>query len=200
MNRWLGVVVMMAVILAASLASPVRADHGGTPVAGESTPVPTDDHSGRHDHAMTGTGAAYLHIANGGDAADRLIGAAAEVAEVVEIHEIASESGVMQMRPLVDGLEVAAGEVTVLEPGGYHIMLIGLTRSLEPGMTYELTLTFENAGEVTVPVVVQPMAPAEDDALVVEAGDLIIRGAWSRPAPMISDAMPHATPAATPAA
>lgn len=199
MIRLLGIVTMMAVMLAALVAAPVSADHGGTSVAGDSTPVPTDDDSGRHDHAMTGTGAAYLRIANGGDESDRLIGASADVAKVVEIHEIATESGVMQMRPLVDGLEVLAGDETVLEPGGYHIMLIGLTTSLEPGMTYELTLTFEHAGDVIVPVVVQPMAPEEDEATVINAGDLTVRGAWSRPAPMISNAMSHATPAATPA-
>jgi copper(I)-binding protein len=190
MNRILGILAMMAIILAAPLTTPVKADQDGTPSA--------SPEAGMHGGGMTGTGAAYMLIANGGDEADRLIGGASDVAGVVEVHEIANESGVMQMRPLVDGLEVAAGAEAVLKPGGYHIMLIGLTTSLEPGMTYDLILTFEHAGEVLVPVVVQPMAPEDDAASIVNAGDLTITGAWSRPAPMLSDDMPHATPAATP--
>ncbi|NDJ54944.1 MAG: copper chaperone PCu(A)C, partial [Chloroflexi bacterium] len=37
-----------------------------------------------------------------------------------------------------------------LEPGGYHIMLIGIDETLEPGDTVTLTLVFENAGEFEI--------------------------------------------------
>lgn len=62
--------------------------------------------------------------------------------------------GTMSMQP-VDGIEVPAGEEVVLEPGGYHVMLLELAEPLEEGETFELTLTFAEAGEQTVTVEVR---------------------------------------------
>ena len=125
-----------------------------------------------------------------------LIGGTTDVAHVVEIHEI-----VRQQRGHGDA---AAGAVAskfppvarvTLEPGGYHIMLIGLTEDLTDGMTFDLTLTFEKAGDVVVPVTVQRAAPEGDAIVSIEAGDLTISGVWSRPAPaLLMDGTPEATP------
>ena len=100
----------------------------------------------------------------------------------------------MQMMPQLDGVEIPAGGELVLEPGGYHVMLIGLTESLLAGDSFEATLTFENAGDVTVTVPVFRGEPdvAELTAEPVEAGDLVLDGIWARQAPKIDDA---ATPA-----
>lgn len=165
----------------------------------DATPEASPMAGGMSGHAMGGTGAAYFHVENGGSEADRLIAAAADVSAVVEIHEIADNNGVMEMRPLTDGLEIPAGETVTLEPGGYHIMLIGLKHDLNAGDTFDLTLTFERAGEVVVPVTVQSAAPEGDAIVSTEAGDLTISGVWSRPAPaMAMDATPAASPAASP--
>jgi copper(I)-binding protein len=43
----------------------------------------------------------------------------------------------------------------LLKPGGFHIMLIGLTNELKSGDTFDITLTFANAGEITVTVPVR---------------------------------------------
>jgi copper(I)-binding protein len=191
-KRFLGALSLLSMVIAAPLlTSPAGADHEGTPVASPAARM--------QDAGMSGTGAAYMAIANAGAEGDHLIAGSTDVAEVVEIHEIVDVSGVMETRPLADGLEVPAQGEVILEPGGYHVMLIGLTRSLEPGMTFDLTLTFAQAGEVTVPVSVQPSAPAGDAAQAVTLDDLTITGAWSRPAPMLSLGTPGATPAATPA-
>ncbi len=56
----------------------------------------------------------------------------------------------MGMRQLEDGLELPAGEEVSLEPGGYHVMLLELEQPIAEGDTIEVTLTFENAGEVKV--------------------------------------------------
>ena len=50
-------------------------------------------------HGMGGSGAAYLIIDNAGES-DVLIGGTTDVAHVVEIHEIADNDGVMEMKPL----------------------------------------------------------------------------------------------------
>ena len=78
------------------------------------------------------------------------------------------EGGVAKMRP-VDAIEVAPGQPTVLEPGGPHVMLRGLTQKLEAGTTMPLTLVFEHAGEVTLEVPVEGIAagtgPGHDDSM-----------------------------------
>ncbi len=56
----------------------------------------------------------------------------------------------MGMRQLEDGLEIPAGEEVSLEPGGYHVMLLELEQPIAEGDTIEVTLNFENAGEVKV--------------------------------------------------
>ncbi len=95
---------------------------------------------------------------------DTLIAAASEAAEAVELHEmVMAEGDVMQMRPVEGGIAVPAGGAAVLKPGGLHIMMIGLTQALDDGGTLDLTLTFENAGEmvVTAPVRMVQMAAME---------------------------------------
>ncbi|MFM8267210.1 MAG: copper chaperone PCu(A)C, partial [Ilumatobacteraceae bacterium] len=59
----------------------------------------------------------------------------------------------------VDSIPLPAGETVALEPGGSHIMLLGLTAPLEVGTTIELTLTLEEAGTVVVDVPVLDEAP-----------------------------------------
>lgn len=94
--------------------------------------------------------AGYLTIVGAADAADALVGASSPIAERVEVHEtMAGGSGMTAMRP-VARLEIGAGATVRLEPGGYHLMLFGLTGMPAVGETVELTLTFEIAGEVTV--------------------------------------------------
>lgn len=89
--------------------------------------------------------AAYMILQTTGAAPDRLISGSTPVATRVELHTHVMEGGVAKMRP-VDAIEVAPGQPTVLEPGGPHVMLRGLSQKLEAGATMPLTLVFENAG------------------------------------------------------
>jgi copper(I)-binding protein len=95
--------------------------------------------------------AAYMTLENMGATPDRLIGGSTPATGKVELHTHVMEGGVAKMRP-VEGIEVAPGAPTLLEPGGLHIMLRGLTQRLEAGATMPLTLVFEHAGEVTLAV------------------------------------------------
>ena len=67
-------------------------------------------------------------------------------------------SGEMVMQE-VESIAIPAGETVELKPGGYHIMLIDLVAPLELGQEFDIVLTFANAGEVTVTVVVADAAP-----------------------------------------
>ncbi|MBX3454910.1 DUF1775 domain-containing protein [Ferrovibrio sp.] len=99
-------------------------------------------------------GGAFMTLVNTGMAGDKLVKAASPVAENVELHTHVKEGEVMRMRP-VPAIEIAGHGRTALEPGSYHVMLIGLKQPLKEGASFPLTLTFEKAGSVTlnVPVV-----------------------------------------------
>jgi len=101
-------------------------------------------------------GAAYMALTNGGDGADQLLSVSSDVAEAVELHETSMQGGSMSMQA-VEGVEIPGGGEVVLEPGGLHVMLIGVTEDLAEGDTVDLTLTFENAGEQTVSAEVVPL-------------------------------------------
>jgi copper(I)-binding protein len=62
------------------------------------------------------TGGAYLTIENKGSTPDRLVGGSADAAGKVEIHEMTMTKGVMKMRPMDKGLEIAPGKTVKLAP------------------------------------------------------------------------------------
>lgn len=95
------------------------------------------------------TGALYLVIRNPGNQPDRLLKASSAVAKALELHRVIEENNVMAMRA-ASAIDVPAHGEVVLKPGSFHIMLIGLTRSLQMGDTVTVTLTFEQAGALTV--------------------------------------------------
>lgn len=94
-------------------------------------------------------GVGYLTILNKGAAPDSLTGGAADFA-TVEIHEMKSENGVMQMRQITSGLAIPAHGSVALAPSGYHIMFTHLAHPLTKGETLKATLNFEHAGAVAV--------------------------------------------------
>ena len=105
--------------------------------------------------AAPGTGAVFMRLANDGPEADRLLGGRTGVAGVVEIHEAVLDGEVMKMHMLPAGLEIPAGGQVLLQPGSYHVMLIGVKEDLVPGQRFNMDLEFEKAGTVTVEVEVR---------------------------------------------
>lgn len=106
------------------------------------------------------TGAAYLTITNRGRAPDRLVGADSPAARAVQVHEMSMAHGVMHMGEVKGGAAIAPGASLKLQPGGWHLMLIGLKAPLVAGARVPVTLRFEKAGAVKVvlPVRAAPMA------------------------------------------
>lgn len=93
--------------------------------------------------------AAFMTLNNGLSKECRLIGAGSSVASSAEIHAHTHHNGTMSMRP-VSEVVVPAGESVSFEPGGYHLMLFGLKKSLSEGEEHQVTLLFEGCPEVTV--------------------------------------------------
>lgn len=93
--------------------------------------------------------AGYLAIVNEGAEAERLLAVRADFAEAqLHLSEVGAD-GVARMSP-VEAVEIPAGETVVLEPGGLHLMFMGLAAPLAEGQTRPATLVFEHAGELEV--------------------------------------------------
>jgi periplasmic copper chaperone A len=123
--------------------------------------VQVSDAWARTSPSMATAGAAYMRIANTTTADDALVAASVDpsVATMVEIHEtVAGQGGMMEMHP-VQRIAVPAGGSVDLAPGGYHVMLMGLTAPLEVGSTIQIGLTFEKAGQISVTATVRETAP-----------------------------------------
>ena len=135
--------ILVALATITLSAMPALADHQGLHINSPYARVSSESAQ---------SGAIFFEIENHGDA-DRLIAAASDVAEKVELHTHKEDAnGVMQMLQIEGGIEIPAHGGHALARGGDHVMLLGLTRSLKQGDTITLTLTFEQAGDVVVQV------------------------------------------------
>lgn len=94
------------------------------------------------------TGAAYVVLMVHGED-DRLVGVSTPAAKMAGLHKTVNVDGVMKMEH-VDGIDIPANAMLQMKPGGYHIMLMGLTQPLKEGDEIVLTLKFEKAGDVEV--------------------------------------------------
>jgi hypothetical protein len=97
----------------------------------------------------TAVAAAYLVIDNRGGTADRLLSVSTPRAGQAEVHATVRDMDIVRMRR-IDPLHVGAGERVTFDPGGTHIMLMGLKSPLLEGERLPLELKFERAGTVRV--------------------------------------------------
>ena len=106
---------------------------------------------GAEDPTMTG---AFLVVDNNTDEDVTLESASSPVAGTAQLHEMAKVDGEMVMQEAPGGIVVHARGGQLLQPGGYHVMLMELKRELAPGDEVELTLSFSDGTtlEVTAPV------------------------------------------------
>lgn len=80
-----------------------------------------------------------------------LTGAATPIADTVELHTMAMEDGMMQMRQ-VESFPVSEGAPLVLERGGNHMMFFGL-KPLQLGDQVDVVLTFTDESRAEQEVV-----------------------------------------------
>ncbi|MFC0219298.1 hypothetical protein FHS82_001526 [Pseudochelatococcus lubricantis] len=137
--------------------------HGAQQQAEQHTGIAIEQPWSRATAKGARVGGGYLGITNTGNEDDTLLSGSTDVAERVEIHEMAVVNGVMNMRKLTDGLAVPAGQSVALKPGSYHIMLIGLKRPLREGETFDASLEFRNAGTVPVTFTVRGIGARDAD-------------------------------------
>ena len=106
-------------------------------------------------------GAAFVTIHNHGEE-DKLVAVRSDIAKRTELHTHIEDQGIFRMRP-VDAINTKEG-MSLLKPGGDHIMLMGLNAPLKEGDHFPLTLVFEKSGEITVDVKVLSAGANPDHA------------------------------------
>jgi periplasmic copper chaperone A len=159
-HRWLAAAAA-AVLLALSLAGCGEAegasasDGGGTITIEDGWVRAT---AGTDDPTMS---AAFMVINNGTDKDVALTAAASPVAGMVQLHEMVMADGDMVMQEVADGITVAAGRGKVLEPGGFHVMLMDVQQELAPGDEAEVTLTFSDGSTQTLTLPVKEFTEEE---------------------------------------
>ena len=116
--------------------------------------INVEDPYARASSPAAQVGAAFMVITNSGDADDRLISATTEAAKRVELHTHVITDGIAKMMEVEEGFVVPANGEVLLQRGGYHVMMMGLTAPFVQGETITLNLVFEVAGEVALEVAV----------------------------------------------
>ena len=107
-------------------------------------------------------------LSNHSDDAMTLESAEVDVDADAELHEVVQDAGSSVMRAVDGGLEIPASGELNLEPGGYHIMLVGLGEPITPGQDLELTLRFSDGSETVTTVPARAFEGAQEE---YHAGD-----------------------------
>jgi len=95
--------------------------------------------------------AVYLTIRNVGSHGVSLESVSSDIAESVMIHRSVMENGMMTMQHVPE-LHIPSRQNVKLEPGGLHIMLMGVRRPLEAGDVFRMNLSFSNGVVLRVDV------------------------------------------------
>jgi copper(I)-binding protein len=98
--------------------------------------------------------AAFMLIENHNPEEISLLSAVTDVARTVELHKMELEDGMMSMRK-VASINIPAGGSVELKPGGYHLMVIGVSKELKEGTDVKVTLRFSSDIQKTVIVPVK---------------------------------------------
>ncbi|MCA9930024.1 MAG: copper chaperone PCu(A)C [Anaerolineales bacterium] len=155
-------------IISALLIVLLAACTGGAAETGE---LEVTDVWGRTSPMAAANGAFYMTVANNTGEDDALISASSDACGTTELHEMyMKENDVMGMRPVPGGsIPVPAGETVELKVGGLHVMCLDKQAEFNAGDQFEITLQFENAGEMVVTAEIRDMADGNMD---MEGGDM----------------------------
>jgi copper(I)-binding protein len=101
--------------------------------------------------------AAYLTLRNPTAKPITVMSIESSVAEHVMIHETKTVGGQSQMRPH-EQLVIAPGETVKFEPGGLHVMLMGVKQPAVVGKSIPLVLVLADGTKVQVAAVIRPLS------------------------------------------
>ena len=105
--------------------------------------------------------AAFFTITNNTNKNIKLIAVKSDIAEQVQIHNNLNEDGMMKMRQ-VESIILKANSSTSLQPGGYHIMFLGLKNDLTEEDNVDITLYFDNGDQIKMTAPVQKISASHE--------------------------------------
>ncbi|MBG0823724.1 copper chaperone PCu(A)C [Planomonospora sp. ID91781] len=143
--------------------APAAAASSAVPSASSSAPSPltiTDPWVKTTEEGMT---AAFGTLVNNTDTDVTVVSGASPLSPEIELHEVVESGGKMVMRPKAGGFTVPARGTHPLQPGGDHIMLMGVTEKVEPGAQIAFTLTLSDGSALEFTAVGKDFAGGEED-------------------------------------
>jgi len=154
--------VLAAVVFSAAIAlSGCGSDSESGSDSAESAAVEVTDAWVRtSDGPMTGI---YAVIDNTTDADITIDSAANTASSITELHEMAMIDGEMVMQEKAGGVVLPANSEVVLQPGGDHIMAMGMTGPVQVGDEIEVTLTLSNGQTVSFMAVGKESAAGDEE-------------------------------------
>lgn len=100
--------------------------------------------------------AAYMTLKNTADSDINIIGVTTDAAASSDLHAMRMQDGKMVMFAL-DSVSIPAHGEFSFAPGGFHIMLMGLSRPLHEGDVVNIVLHLADGGAFTVQAPVRDM-------------------------------------------
>ena len=101
--------------------------------------------------------AGYARLSNPCKAPLAIVGAHSDAFADTSLHETRIENGMSRMRA-TPALRLAPGGSAVLEPGGFHLMLMNPVKPLHAGDRVAVEFTLEDGRRFSVPFEARPIA------------------------------------------
>ena len=107
-------------------------------------------------------GVIYGVVSNPGDSDVRVVSVTTSVTDDAQLHEtLMDDNGAMSMRE-VDGFVVPAGGDFTFEPGGPHMMLLGIDPTSFPADNVDAVLTFDDGQSISFDAEVRSIGGESD--------------------------------------
>ncbi len=108
---------------------------------------------------MTGM---FMEVTNPTSSEITLVGGSSD-AGMVEIHETVMGDDGMQMQEINGGIEIPAGSTVVLQPGGLHVMIMGLNDDVLAGDEVTVDLEFDGHPNISVTATAKPSEAGDEE-------------------------------------
>ncbi|MFC4591584.1 copper chaperone PCu(A)C [Sphaerisporangium corydalis] len=148
---------------APAAARPAPSPAAATPASSPAAAVPltiTDPWVKAAEKGMT---AAFGTLVNTTGAEITVVSGASPASPKIELHEVVDSGGKMIMRPKDGGFVIPAHGTHQLQPGGDHIMLLGVSEPVRPGARVPFTLTLKDGSTLAFTAVGKDFAGGKED-------------------------------------
>ncbi len=110
-----------------------------------------------------GMTAAFGTLVNNTDVDMTVVSASSPLSPKVELHEVADSGGKAVMRPKKGGFVIPARGTHQLQPGSDHIMLMKVTKKVQPGAQIPLTLTLQGGETLEFTAIAKDFAGGQEN-------------------------------------